>query len=179
MHTFVKTLSRSYRLYVYVQQKCEVQSSSSQYPSITISFPYVEPPLWTMSLLLRLRIFHLFDVGRDNFFFLITRGDLSFVLSWNNLLKVSFTHDLCFQMTNILRFTFLSSPQYMKIVHGLPCYFVCCEIAGYIWVGPGYFILYCSQREILGSWEVVLQARQAIAYKQYSTDTLLWTTDRE
>lgn len=40
MHTYLKTLNRSYRLYVHAQQKYEVKSSLSQYPSIPISFHY-------------------------------------------------------------------------------------------------------------------------------------------
>lgn len=69
-HTHAQQKYEVYVLPKWAQQKYEVKSSSSKCPSISISFPYVEPPLWTtMPLLLRLRIFHLLDAKRGTFFF--------------------------------------------------------------------------------------------------------------
>lgn len=110
------------------------KSSSSQYAPTPIRFPYRKPPWWTtMSLLLRFRIFHSFDTIRGIFLFsfLITGGDLFFVLSWNNLLKASFTHDLYFQTKNVLRFKSMDSSQFMKSVHDLLCCFVGCDIESF------------------------------------------------
>lgn len=61
-------------------------------------------------------------------FFLTTGRDLSFVLSWTNLLKASFTLDLCFQTRNVLRFKSKST----KSVRGLLlCYFACFDTVAF------------------------------------------------
>lgn len=65
-------------------------------------------------------------------FFLTTGRDLSFVLSWTNLLKASFTLDLCFQTRNVLRFKSRDSAKSTKSVHGLLlCYIACFDTVAF------------------------------------------------
>lgn len=118
-------------------------SSLSWYPPTPIKFSYAELPLLTtMSLFRRFRISIYLVPSEDIFLFsfLITGGNLSFVLSWNSFLKGPFIHDLCFQTTDVLRFKSMKSSQYMKSEHGrLLCYFACCDIAAFHMGGTWLF----------------------------------------